>query len=102
MKRKLEELQDTLGAFVEQRDHFVLVVGSTEAEAAWALKTLKGLDEESPSDLFLLFSQDAGPPAAYVTALLANLEAQLEGANTLKAEQGQAPWPPLPPLCLDA
>lgn len=102
MRRKLQELQDTLGGFVDQRDHLVLAVGCTEAEAAWVLKTLKGLDEETPSDLFLLFSHDIQSVAQYVTALVANLEAQLEGANLARKEKGEAPYPPLPAECHDA
>ncbi len=101
MQRKIQELQDTLGGFVEQRDHLLLVVGSTEAEAAWVLRTLKGLDEETPSDLFLLFSHDASEPAQYVTALLANLEAQLEGVSAERKANNSPPCPALPPVCQD-
>ncbi|WP_144370139.1 hypothetical protein [Myxococcus stipitatus] len=101
MRRKLQELQDTLSGFVDQRDHLLLVVGSTEGEAAWVLKTLQGLDQETPSDLFLLFAHDAQNAAQYVTALVANLEAQLEGVNLARQEKGEERWPPLPSGCQD-
>ncbi|WP_426745976.1 tetratricopeptide repeat protein [Myxococcus faecalis] len=101
MRRKLQELQDTLGGFVDQRDHLLLVIGCHEAEAAWVHKTLKGLDEETPSDLFLLFAHEARSATQYVTHVLANLEAQLEGANLTRKQNGEAPWPALPGRCQD-
>ncbi|HEX5748982.1 MAG TPA: tetratricopeptide repeat protein [Archangium sp.] len=96
MQRKLQELQETLRNFVDQRDFLILVVSAHDDEMAWVLKTLQGLDEEMDADLFLVCNQEAGPVAQYATAVNAGVAAQIEVANTARKAKGEPRWAPLP------
>ncbi|WP_434391126.1 hypothetical protein [Melittangium boletus] len=96
MQRKLQELQETLRDFVNQRDFLILVVSARDDEMAWVLRTLQGLDEEMDADLFLVCHQEAGPVAQYLTAVNADIAARLELANTAREAKGEPRWAPLP------
>ena len=102
MQRKLEEMNVTLRGFVDQRDNLLLVVGSTDAEMPYTLKTLEGLDDTAPSDLFLLFSEPFTDAPSYASRILQSLLAQMEAAKEDLAARQEAPWPPLPSVCEDA
>lgn len=100
MWRTLEELKQTLSSFVEQRESLLLVVSCADPEMVYLLKTLKGLDEGSSSDLFLIFAEPFTDAAAYAAAIMTNLRAQLEAVQA----SGAAEWkdiPPFPALCDD-
>ena len=63
MWRKLDELRETLGGFVEQRDNLLLVVSCADAELAYVIKTLEGIDDSAPSDCSSCSpSPSPGPP----------------------------------------
>jgi tetratricopeptide (TPR) repeat protein len=101
MKKKINELRQTLKEFVDQRDFFTMVVKTGEQDMALFLKVLQGIERESPSDLFLIFAHDAKTHGEYVDRILANLEVQIDGANELKEKEGVEKWPVLPSVCLN-
>jgi tetratricopeptide (TPR) repeat protein len=101
MRRKLQELTDTVAEFVDQGDNLTLVLGTDDASMPLVVKTIEGLDQQNDSDLFLLFPDDAGPPDAYLSAIATRLEAQLMVANDLRKEKGEPAWPGLPVACHD-
>jgi hypothetical protein len=101
MQRKLDELRETLGGFVEQRESLLLVVSAADPELAYVLKTLEGLDDTSPADLFLVFAEPFTEASAYASAIMTSLRAQIEVAQAPRAERGEDPLPPLPDVCDD-
>lgn len=101
MRRLLDELTDTIAAFVDQNDALTLVVAADDTTMIVLAKTLEGLDEQNGADVFLMFPDEAGPPDAYVASLVARFEAQRTQLNELLAGRGKPPWPELPPPCYD-
>lgn len=101
MRRKLEEVRETLSKFVDQRDNLLLVVSLADREIAYVLKTLEGMDQTGPSDLYLIFAEPFTDGPAYATAILKNLRAQGEVAKVLLEQRGEEPFPPLPERCDD-
>ncbi len=101
MQRKLDELRETLAGFVEQRESLLLVVCAADPELAYVIKTLEGLDDTSPADLFLIFAEPFTEAPAYASAIMKNLRAQIEVAPAPRAERGEDPLPPLPEVCDD-
>jgi tetratricopeptide (TPR) repeat protein len=101
MQRKLEEMRDTLSGFVDQRDNLLLVVSGTDAEVPYTLKTLEGLDDVAPSDLFLLFAEPFTGAPRYASQVVQSLHTQMKLAEVDLAKRQQEPWPPLPSLCDD-
>lgn len=101
MKRKLEALKDDLSWFVDQREHFMLVLDCTDMEVAYVLKIFQIVEGEHVGDIFLLFANEATDAESYVASIVANVETQIAGANELRAEDGLEPWPALPAACHD-
>jgi tetratricopeptide (TPR) repeat protein len=97
MQRKLDELRETLSGFVAQRESLLLVVSAADPEMAYVLKTLEGVDDTSPADLFLIFAEPFTAAPAYASAIMKSLHAQMEAAQA----SGEDPLPPLPALCDD-
>ncbi|WP_437317052.1 hypothetical protein [Sorangium sp. So ce385] len=102
MWRKLDELKATLDEFVDQREHLLLVVSCADPELAYVLKTLEGMDDASPSDLFLVFGEPFTGAAEYAAAIMKGLRVQMEIVKAPRAAAGEAPLPPLPAVCDDA
>jgi tetratricopeptide (TPR) repeat protein len=101
MKRKLDELRENLGWFVEQRDELVLVLDIVGDEVAYVLKMLDVVEQGRPGDVFLLFAHPLEDLHGYMAALMANVKTQIDGANALRRQDGLEPWPELPSRCLD-
>jgi hypothetical protein len=102
MRRKFEELRDTLDEFVEQTDYSVLVVGCLPEELAYVLKFLQGLEEKHTENFLLTFGQDFAAPGPYLDALTDALRGQVEAAVAVRAERGEPPFPPMPPALFEA
>ncbi|MGK3988992.1 hypothetical protein WME99_38465 [Sorangium sp. So ce136] len=101
MWRKLDELKATLDEFVDQREHLLLVVSCADPEMSYVLKTLEGMDDTAPSDIFLVFGETFTDAAQYASAIMKNLRVQMEIARAPRAAQGEGPFPPLPAVCDD-
>ncbi|XXT19765.1 hypothetical protein WME94_57050 [Sorangium sp. So ce429] len=101
MWRKLDELKATLVEFVDQREHLLLVVSCADPELVYVLKTLEGMDDTAPSDVFLVFGEPFTEAAQYASAIMKNLRVQMEIAKAPRAAQGEAPLSPLPAVCDD-
>jgi tetratricopeptide (TPR) repeat protein len=99
MWRKLDELKRTLSGFADQREHLLLVVSCADPELAYVIKTLEGIDDTSPADLFLTFAEPFTQAEAYAEAIMKNLRAQAAAAHA-RSREG-ASLPPFPPLCDD-
>jgi tetratricopeptide (TPR) repeat protein len=98
MWRKLDELKQTLSGFVEQRESLLLVVSSADLEVPYVLKTLEGIDDTSPSDLFLTFAEPFTRAPEYAAAIMKHLRGQMAVA---RAKGEGEPFPPLPAICDD-
>lgn len=101
MRRKFDELRENLTWFVQQRDELVLVLDIVGDEVAYVLKLLDMVEQGRPGDVFLLFAHPLEDLHGYMTALMANVQTQVDGANALRRQAALEPWPELPPRCLD-
>lgn len=101
MRRKLDELNGILRGLVQGREHLLLIVSGTDIEMTYALKALEGLEQGSPSDLYLIFPEPLPTAPQYVSSMIRKLRAQAEHAQAARAARGEPPWPPLPALCDD-
>lgn len=102
MRRKLDELRANLTWFVQQREELVLMLDIVGDEVVYVLKMLDVVEQGRPGDVFLLFAHPLDDLHGYMAALMDNVTTQIEGANALRKQDGLAPWPALPPRCLDA
>src|SRR5262245_5262173 len=101
MRRKLQELRQAFDGFVEQRESLLLIVGCNDLETVYVLKLLEGMDDTSPSDLYLSFAEPFTDAPTYVSAILKALRDQMEVAKAALAAREAAPLSPLPALCDD-
>lgn len=97
MQQKFEDLRENLDEFVQQTEYPVLLVRCTPEELAYVLKFLQGLEEIHPQNFFVSFPQRFHDAADYLDGAVDALRLQLEAAAPLRAERGEAPFPPLPP-----
>ncbi len=97
MRRKAEELQQTLEEFVSQVEFPMLVVGCVEEELVYVLKFIEGIDQSHPKAYVVNFTGSFTTPQAYVESAVEFLRVQLAGAEPVRIERGDPPFPPLPP-----
>lgn len=97
MRRKVEELRDTLKEFVLQVEFPMLVVGCLEEELVYVLKFVEGIDQAHPEAMVVVFSGAFTTPEAYIDSAVEFLKLQLAGAEPVRIERGDPPFPPLPP-----
>ena len=97
MRRKAEELRETLEEFVSQVEYPMLVVGCLEEELTYLLKFIDGVEQSHPEAYVTIFSGSFTSPAAYVDSAVEFLKLQLAGAEPVRIERGEPPFPPLPP-----
>lgn len=102
MKQKFDELRENLDEFVQQDDYPMLVIGCVLEELAYVVKFLQGLDEQHPEDYILVFPQPFEDATGYLNGVVESVRVQVEAAQSLRAERGEAPWPPLPAALTDA
>ena len=102
MRRKFEELRDSLDEFVEQTDYSVLVVGCLPEELAYVLKFLQGLEDKHTENFLLMFGQDFEAAGPYLDALTDALRGQVEAAAPVRAERNEPPFPPMPSELFEA
>ncbi len=96
MKRKFEELRETLDEFVQQDEYPMLVVGCLSQELAYVVKFLQGLEDKHPQNYFVVFPQPCDDPARYLDGVVESVRLQVEAAGSMRAERGEPPFPPLP------
>lgn len=97
MRRKAEELRDTLEEFVSQVEFPMLVVGCLAEELVYLLTFIQGIDQSHPEAYVIVFSGDFTTPQAYIDSAVELLKLQLAGAEPVRIERGDPPFPPLPP-----
>lgn len=107
--KALSHLQDTLWGLVAQGEHYVLMLRCRDLDVPLVHKVLEAVDQNSPSDVFLSFAQpfvfdprDPKPERTahiWLDAVMQALEQQLAGANVLREQDRQPPWPELPVDC---
>lgn len=96
MKRKAEELREALDEFVSQVEFPMLVVGCLEEELVYVLKFIEGIDQSRPEAYVIVFSGAFTTPQAYLDSAVELLKLQLAGAEPVRIERGDPPFPPLP------
>lgn len=102
MQKKVDELKETLKAFVDQRDFFVMVINAADQEMVLLLKILQGIEQESQTDIFLMFSGEMSSLSDYISTIVASLRTQINDANKVRQEESLPEWPTLPPVCSDS
>lgn len=101
MRKRIEELKSTLHGFVDQADDLLLVISAADTDMALVHKIIEGVDQEQPSDIVLRFAHTTKTAQAYVDVVMANVDAQIEGVNAVRASEGLDPWPTLPACAKD-
>lgn len=96
MRRKAEELRETLNEFVSQVEFPMLIVGCLEAELAYLMTFLQGIDQSHPEAYVVIFTGNFTTPQAYVDSAVEFLKLQIAGAEPVQIERGDPPFPPLP------
>lgn len=96
MRRKAEALRATLDEFVSQVEYPMLVVGCVEADLAYLLKFIEGIDQSRREAYVVVFSGAFTTPEAYLGKAVEFLKLQLAGAEPVRIERGEPPLPPLP------
>src|SRR6187551_1250962 len=97
MRRKAEELRETLDEFVSQVEFPMLIVGCRAEELAYLMTFLQGIDQSHPEAYVIVFSGAFTTPQAYLDSAVELLTLQLAGAEPVRIERGDPPFPPLPP-----
>lgn len=101
MRRKFEELRENLDEFVQQDEYPLMLVGCLPEELAYVVKFLQALEEKHPHCYFVVFPAPFAGPAEYLDEVVANIDAQLTGANELRATRGEPPFPARPAALAD-
>lgn len=106
MSRLFDELRADLAAFVEQREALTLVLwAKSTGDIFYVLKLLESLDETSPRDIIIPFTEDCYEVNGYLSSLMAACDMDIEAANQAIAsglgEDGATPWDSLPDTCFD-
>src|SRR5262245_50044816 len=101
MRRKIEELRENLDEFVQQDEHPILLVGCLSEELAYVVKLLQALEEKHAHCYFVVFPAPFIGAAEYLDEVVASIDAQLAGANELRAERGEPPFLPRPAALSD-
>jgi len=96
MRRKAEALRETLDEFVTQVEYPMLVVGCIQDELAYLFKFLDGIDDTHPEAFVLIFAGAFTTRDAYIDTMVEFLRVQLAGAESVRAERGEPPFPALP------
>ena len=96
MRRKAEELREALDEFVSQVEFPMLLVGCLPEELVYLLKFIEGIDQTRPEAYVVILSGSFTTAEAYVDSAVEFLKLQLAGAEPVRIEQGDPPFPPLP------
>ena len=102
MQRLIERVQKQLHAFVDQRDEMLLVVSCTDADAAFVLQILRGIEQATEDDVFILLGDPFEDVDSWATVCVQRLQEEMAAANKwLEEEEDDEPLPPLPDEVLD-
>jgi tetratricopeptide (TPR) repeat protein len=96
MQQLFARYRQELSDFIEQRDDLLFISVCSVNDAAFALQTLRDIEQASSSDLFLLFANEFKSPGEFVTAALEHLREERRLACEALAEEGREPLPPFP------
>ncbi|RKI06839.1 tetratricopeptide repeat protein [Corallococcus sp. AB030] len=100
MRRLLQELQERLEDFIEQREDLLLLVQCSENDTAILLKLLRDTEQASEVDVFLLFSNSFHQPREFVREAIEQLQEQHGLASQSLLEAGKPPLPDFPQTLL--
>lgn len=101
MRRTLDQLRTTLTWFTQQREDLALVLDTTDDEVAYVLKVFDGVEQQCPSDVFLLFGHEATDAHSYVASMMTSVRVQLDAVAAIRKQEGLSPWGDLPAACDD-
>ncbi len=96
MKKLFAQLRKDLRRFIEQRDDLIFLANCTSPESALVLQTLRDIEQESGSDVFLLFADNFIEPDSFVTMAIDRLKEGHRVACEALAGEGRTPLPPMP------
>ncbi|WP_394845903.1 hypothetical protein LZC95_00385 [Pendulispora brunnea] len=100
MQRLFRAIETRLREFIEQRDDFLLVLRCPDEQCAYVAKILQGVDE-STEHAFWTFGDEFHEATAYADTIAKTFYQRVELLNAKLVEDGESPWPPLPPRLLD-
>jgi tetratricopeptide (TPR) repeat protein len=101
MKKLFAQLSNDLRGFIEQRDDLMLLADCTSADGALVLQTLRDIEQESGTDVFLLFADNFVEPDSFVNAAVDRLKEDHHLACEGLAEEGRLPLPAMPASLFD-
>lgn len=101
MRQKIEQLKNTLHAFIDQSDDLLLVISALDTDMALVHKIVEGVDQEQPADIVLRFAHPGDTADRYVGTALLVVDAQIDGVNAVRVAEGLPEWQKLPPACHD-
>lgn len=101
MKKLFAQLGKDLRCFIEQRDDLMLLADCTSADSALVLQTLRDIEQQSGTDVFLLFADNFVEPDCFVSAAVDRLQEEHRLACEGLAEEGRHPLPPMPASLFD-
>ncbi|HET9959033.1 MAG TPA: hypothetical protein VFQ61_31295 [Polyangiaceae bacterium] len=97
MRRALKDTKENLLEFVEQLDHCLLLVGMSDVEVPYVLKTLEQIRAENPASLYVAFADEFQGEHDYGLAFAQRLEQLLTLENEERAAEKRELLAPFPP-----
>lgn len=97
MKQLFEDLKQQLGGFIEQRDNAFMVLTCADADTAYCLKTLEGIEQADSPHAFWMFAHDFHSSATYVDQVAQTVSARVEALRR-EIEKSEPPRPAMPEL----
>jgi tetratricopeptide (TPR) repeat protein len=101
MRKLFAGLGKDLRCFIEQRDDLMLLANCNSADSALVLQTLRDIEQESGTDVFLLFADNFVEPESFVSVAIDRLKEDHRLACEGLAEEGRPSLPPMPASLFD-
>jgi tetratricopeptide (TPR) repeat protein len=95
VRKLFDQLIRNLRDFCKQRDNLLLLVPCADTDVALLVKALRTLDQESGSDLFLLFADEFVSKELYVNSLVSRLPEELKLINGAVGPEESLPMLPV-------
>lgn len=102
MHKLFDPLRTELGAFVEQSRRRTLLMACSDNDIAFPLKVLREVEEGSPADVFMLYSDSFQDSKAYADVIVERLREEHQIAVDWQKADGREPLPDLPETLFDS
>src|SRR5688500_8869575 len=96
MRRKVEQLRESIVKFIAQRQDLALLVQCSEGDAALVNKVLEGLDEASNSEVFWIVVHEFKDPASFAEGCVRSFATKYDAMRLALEKEHKPPGPPIP------